>query len=64
MKLRPKRVYEEKDIEFLLPHINRICAYPDEYFVRKYRKAIEDYFLNGTNHLIQVVRRLWWIASK
>ena len=58
IKLKPKRVYEEKDIEFRLPHMNRICTYPDEYFVRKYRKVIEDYFLNGTNHLVQVVRRL------
>lgn len=58
IKLRPKRLYEEKDIEFLIPYISRICLYPDDYFVRKYRKTIEDYFLNGTNHLIQVVRRL------
>lgn len=58
IKLRPKRVYEEKDVEFLIPHINRICVYPDEYFVRKYRKTIEDYFLNGSNHLIQVIRKL------
>ena len=58
IKLRPKRVYEEKDIEFLIPHVSRICRYPDEYFVRKYRKVIEDYFLSGSNHLVQVVRRL------
>lgn len=58
IRLRPKRVYEENDIEFLAPHVSRICSYPDEYFVRKYRKAIEDYFLNGTNHLIRVVQRL------
>ena len=38
--------------------ISYICGYPDDYFVRKYRKSIEDYFLNGSNHLIQVVRRL------
>lgn len=58
IKLRPKRVYEEKDIEFLIPYINRICVYPDEYFVRKYRKTIEDYFLNGSNYLIQVIHKL------
>ena len=56
--LRPRRVYEEKDVEFLIPHICRICLYPDEYFVRKYRKVIEDYFLNGTNHIVQVVKKL------
>lgn len=57
-RLRPGNVYEEKDVEFLIPHISYICGYPDDYFVRKYRKSIEDYFLNGSNHLIQVVRRL------
>ena len=57
-RLRPRNVYEEKDVEFLIPHISYICGYPDDYFVRKYRKSIEDYFLNGSNHLIQVVRRL------
>lgn len=58
IRLQPKSLYEEKDFEFLIPYINRICHYPDEYFVRKYRKVIEDYFLNGSNHLVQVVRKL------
>lgn len=57
-KLKPKRVYEEKDVEFLIPHINNICSYPDDYFVRKYRKVIEDYFLSNTNHIVQVVSKL------
>ena len=58
IKLRPKHKYEEKDIEFLIQDVAYICQYPDDSFVRKYRKSIEDYFLNGTNHLVQVIRRL------
>lgn len=56
--LRPKRVFDEKDVEFLIPYINRICKYPDDYFVRRYRRTIEDYFLNGTNHIVRVVQQL------
>ena len=58
IRLQPKNIYEEKDYDFLIPYVNRICKYPDDYFVRKYRKVIEDYFLNGTNHLVQVIRKL------
>ena len=58
VKLQPRVEYKENDCEFLIPHMNRICPYPDEAFVRKYRKVIEDYFLNGSNHLIQVVKKL------
>ena len=56
-RLRPARIFSENDIDFLIPHINRICSYPDEAFVRRYRTYIEDYFLSGTNYLIDVVKR-------
>ena len=56
-RLHPTRNFGENDIEFLIPHINRICPYPDEAFVRRYRGYIEDYFLSGTNYLIDVVKR-------
>lgn len=55
---KPKTLYNESEYEHLIPYINRICVYPDDSFVRKYRTAIEDYFLNGTNYLIEVVRKL------
>lgn len=58
LRLQPKSLYEERDFDFLIPYVNRICNYPDERFVFKYRKVIEDYFLNGTNHLVQVVKKL------
>lgn len=58
LRLQPKTLYEESDCDFLIPYANRICSNPDDYFVRKYRKVIEDYFLNSTNHLVQVVKRL------
>lgn len=45
-------------IEFLMPYMDAICEYPNEAFVRRYRREIEDYFLNGSNHLVNVVRRL------
>lgn len=56
-RLRPKIEFGESDFDFLIPHINRICACPDETFVRRYRTSIEDYFLNGTNYLVDVVKR-------
>lgn len=58
VRLQPKIKYQAKDFDFLIPYVNRICSYPDDWFVRKYRRVIEDYFLDGTNHLVQVVRKL------
>ena len=37
-RLQPKTLYEAKEYDFLSPYVNRICKYPDEFFVRKYRK--------------------------
>ena len=56
-RLRPAIAYSPTDFDRLIPYINRICEYPDESFVRRYRKSVEDYFLNGTNYLIDVVKR-------
>ena len=53
---RPTIDYPEMD--YLMPYIDDICEYPNEAFVRRYRKEIEDYFLNGSNHLVNIVRRL------
>lgn len=55
-KFRP--VVEYKELDFLLPYMDRICSYPGDAFVRKYRKEIETYFFDGTNHLVRVVREL------
>lgn len=55
-KLQP--AVEYKELDFLIPYMNQICSYPDDQFVRKYRGTIEDYFLNGSNHLLQVVKNL------
>lgn len=55
-RLQPAMEYNDKD--YLMPYIEDICPYPDDRFVRKYRREIEDYFLDGTNHLIQVVKKL------
>lgn len=46
------------EIDYLIPYIDDICSYPNEAFVRKYRREIEDNFLNGTNHLVHIVKRL------
>lgn len=54
--LRPKT--EINDMDFLLPYMDRINAYPDARFVRLYRNTIETYFLNGTNHLLNVAKKL------
>lgn len=58
LRKKPMIVYKENEFDYLLPYVNRICGKPNETFVRKYRKIIEDYFLDGTNHLVQVVRKL------
>ncbi len=57
-KIQPISVYNESEFDHLIPYINRICPYPDEAFVRRYRDTIEDYFLNGTNYLIEVTKKL------
>ena len=60
-KNTPKRQrpsYEIKDVEGLSPYMDWICSYPNEWFVKRYRQEIQDYFLNNTNHLIQVVSKL------
>lgn len=58
LKLKPNIGFKEGDEEFIIPYLNRICSYPDEYFVRKYRKEIEQYFLTESNHLLHIVKRL------
>lgn len=51
-------VIDYPEVDYLMPYMDDICEYPNEAFVRKYRKDIEDYFLNGSNFLVNVVRRL------
>lgn len=51
-------VIDYPEIDYLMPYMDDICEYPNEGFVRRYRREIEDYFLNGSNHLINVIRRL------
>lgn len=46
------------DKDFLIPFIDDICVYPNASFVRKYRREIEDYFLEESNSLISIVRKL------
>ena len=46
------------DKDFLIPFIDDICVYPNASFVRKYRIEIEDYFLEESNSLISIVRKL------
>lgn len=58
LKNQPRYLYNESEYDHMIPYINRICTYPDEAFVRKYRKTIEDYFLNGTNYLVEVTKKL------
>lgn len=46
------------DKDFLIPFIDDICTYPNASFVRKYRREIEDYFLDESNSLISIVKKL------
>ena len=55
-RLQPAMEFDEAD--YLVPYMDAICSYPNEQFVRRYREEIQDYFLSGTNHLIQVVKTL------
>ena len=54
--LKPETVYNDKD--FLAPYAERIANYPDAYFVKKYRREIEEYFLPEGKHLKSVVKQL------
>ena len=53
---KPETVYNDKD--FLTPYIDKISKYPDAYFIKKYRREIEEYFLPEGNHLKSVVNQL------
>lgn len=53
---KPETVYNDKD--FLAPYLENICVYPDAYFVKKYRREIEEYFLPEGKHLKSVVKQL------
>ena len=57
-KYQPELFFDENEREHLIPYINRICSYPDNAFVRKYRNEIEDHFLYNTNYLVEVVHKL------
>lgn len=54
--LKPEIDYNDKDL--LIPFIDGICGYPNDKFVRDYRREIEEYFLPDGNHLKSVVRHL------
>lgn len=54
--LKPEMNYNDKDL--LIPYIDEICAYPDDNFVRQYRREIEEYFLPEGKHLKSVIQRL------
>ena len=53
---KPETTYNDKDL--LNPYMEDICAYPDDNFVRAYRREIEEYFLTEGNHLKSVISRL------
>lgn len=57
----PKRLQPSidfKEVDYLIPYMDDICIYPNDTFVRKYRREIEDYFLAESNHLVQVCKKL------
>lgn len=60
--LRPPANYGDK--AFLMPWMDDICAYPDDRFVRRYRREIEDQFLAGTNGILNICKKLKKINAR
>jgi hypothetical protein len=52
----PSMAFGDKD--FLIPYMDGICAYPNAYFVKRYRREIEDYFLSDSSSLDRICKRL------
>lgn len=44
----------DEDVEMLCTEMDKICTYPDNQFVKDYRREIEDYFLSGSNNLRRI----------
>jgi len=55
-KYRPKFTVDSKDA--LLPYMNYLCDFPNDQFVRKYRREIESCFADDGNHLLNIAKRL------
>lgn len=55
-RLKPE--YEINDQDLIAPYMDEICSFPNEKFVRKYRKEIEDNFLANSNSLIRICSKL------
>ena len=52
----PSMAFGDKD--FLIPYMDGICAYPNAFFVKRYRREIEDYFLSDSSSLDRICKRL------
>lgn len=55
-KYHPPVEYDEA--AFVAPYLGNLCKFPDEHFVSKYRKEIEEYFLSEPEHLENVAKTL------
>lgn len=55
-RFRPQWELTEKDS--LIPYLDDICGKPDTAFVKRYRCEIEEDFLNGSAHLVNICRSL------
>ena len=52
----PYNFYDDAD--YLCPYMDAVAEYPDDHFVRQYRREIEDYFLPEDNHLTYIAEYL------
>ncbi|SCP98377.1 DEAD/DEAH box helicase [Anaerobium acetethylicum] len=55
-KLKPKRLISDSD--FITPYMEGICQIPDQKFVEKYRKEIEENFLAKSMNLVTICKEL------
>ena len=47
------------DKDFLIPYMDSVCSFPDDRFVRRYRREIENYFLTvSSGSLVSICKRL------
>lgn len=57
--IKKYRLTEENasDIK-ICAYMERLCPYPGEWFIRNYRREIEDFFLSGSTELVTICRKL------
>ena len=55
-EMRPS--FKTNDKASLIPYIDRICPYPDKYFIKRYRQELTEFFFAGKAPLVSLITAL------